>query len=133
MRRAIIAATIYFLILFALGFVLGTIRVLIVAPRFGALVATAAEVPVMLTVALVACRWAVRRWQVPNAIAIRLAMAWWFLALLLVFEAVLGVTLFGRTLAAQVAAFATAAGLLGLAAQLVAAAMPLWLSRGEPG
>ena len=48
MKRPLIAATIYFLMLFALGFVLGTIRVLFVAPMLGVLSATLLEVPLML-------------------------------------------------------------------------------------
>ena len=129
MKRALIAATVYFLALFSLGFVLGTIRTMVVAPRIGALAATAAEVPVMLAAGLLASRWAVRHWHVPSETRVRLAMVLWFLALLMVFEALLGLTLFGRTLAEQVAAFATPAGSLGLAAQVIAASMPLWVAR----
>ena len=65
MKHALIAGTAYFLALFALGFVLGTIRVIYVAPRFGQFAATFAEVPVMLVAALFACRWTVGHWQVP--------------------------------------------------------------------
>ena len=129
MKRALITATVYFLTLFSLGFVLGTIRTLFVAPHIGVLAATAAEVPVMLVAALFASRWAVRRWHVLDATRVRIAMAVWFLALLVVFEALLGLTLFGRPLAEQVAAFATPAGALGLAAQVIAASMPLWVAR----
>ena len=38
LKRALVAATAYFLALFALGFVLGTIRVIFVAPFFGGFV-----------------------------------------------------------------------------------------------
>jgi hypothetical protein len=48
---ALIAATVYFLALFAIGFAFGTVRVLVVEPRLGALAATASEVPLMLIVA----------------------------------------------------------------------------------
>ena len=44
MKRALIAATVYFLALFALGFILGTMRVLFVAPSIGVLRASLAEV-----------------------------------------------------------------------------------------
>lgn len=131
MKRALVAATVYFVLLFALGFILGTIRVVVLVPRVGPLAATAAEAPIMLMVAVFACRWVVRRWQVPGETEVRLAMATAFFVLLLTFEAALGLILFGRTPAAQVAAFATPAGLLGLATQLVAALMPLWIRRGQ--
>ncbi len=44
------AAFLYFLPVFAAGFVLGTIRVLWLAPQTGHLVATLIELPVMLAI-----------------------------------------------------------------------------------
>ena len=117
--------------LFAFGFVLGTIRVLFVVPHIGELAATIAEVPVMLTAAYYTCRWAIRRWQVPSTTAIRLAMVPWFLALLFVFEALLGATLFGRSVAEQWTALGSPAGLVGISAQIIAAILPLFVSKGE--
>lgn len=58
MKRALITASTYFIALFALGFVLGTIRVIFVVPRVRGLAATIAEVPVIAT-AYFACRWAI--------------------------------------------------------------------------
>lgn len=117
--------------LFALGFLLGTIRVIFVAPRIGELAATIMEVPVMLVAAYFACRWAIRRWQVPPAIAARVAMVPWFLSLLFVFEALLGLALFGRSVSEQWAAFRTPAGLVGLSAQIIASLLPLIVVKGE--
>jgi hypothetical protein len=131
MKRAMIAATVYFLALFALGFVLGTFRVLLIAPRVGKFAATLAEVPVMLTAAYFACRWAVRRWQVPKDPLIRWAMVLWFLALLVLLETLLGTLLFGRTLADQWGALATPAGMMGLSAQVLAAVFPLFVGKTE--
>ena len=131
MKRVLAAATVYFLALFALGFVLGTIRVLFVVPRLGVLGATLLEVPFMLTAGFYGCGWVVWRWQVPPTLATRGAMALWFLVLLAVFETLVGVALFGRTLAGTWAGLATPAGLLGLAAQIVAALLPLFVGRGE--
>lgn len=115
--------------LFALGFLLGAIRVMVVAPRVGPLMATLAEVPVMLAAAFFACRAAVRRWRVPRSGPIRLAMMLWFLALLFTFEWLLGAVLFGRTASQQWAAVVTPPGLLGLSAQLLAALLPLFVER----
>ena len=131
MKRALIAAAAFFLALFTLGFVLGTIRVVFVAPRYGQFEATAAEVPVMLIAAFFICRWSIRRWQVPRVGAVRWAMVLAFLALLVVFETLLGATLFGRTAADQWAALATPAGLLGLSAQVAASLLPVILGRRE--
>ena len=110
LKRAMIAGTVYFLALVALGFVLGAIRVMFVAPRFGQLAATSAEVPIMLAAAFFVCRRVVLHWQVQRTSAIRWTMVVWFLALLLLFETVLGATLFARSLAEQWAGLSTAAG-----------------------
>jgi hypothetical protein len=131
MKRALIAATVYFLMLFALGFALGTIRVLAVAPRIGELAATLTEVPLMLTAAYFTCRWAITRWHVPRDPAARWAMVFWFLILLFLFETLLGAMLFGRTLAEQWAALATPEGLVGLSAQIIAALLPVFVGKGD--
>lgn len=132
MKRALLAATIYFLALFSLGFALGAIRVVFIAPRFGPLAATIAEVPIMLIAAFWFCRWALRRWRVPSASPTRWAMAIWFLVLLFLFETVLGVALFGRTMSEQWAALTTLAGLMGLAAQVITAILPTLIGKREP-
>jgi hypothetical protein len=131
MQGAMIAGAVYFLALFALGFILGTLRVLFVAPHFGDLAATFAEVPVMLTAGFYCCRWAVRRWHVSRTVAMRWAMVLCFLTLLILFETLLGLTVFGRTLDEQWTALATPAGMLGLCAQLIAALFPTIVGDGE--
>ncbi len=130
MKRALIAATAYFLALFALGFVLGTIRVLVVVPAVGLVFATLLEVPVMLVAAYFLCRWAIRHWQVGQGIRLRAIMGLCFLALLAAFETLLGVALFGRTLEEQGAALTSTAGLIGLSAQIIAAILPMVIGRG---
>lgn len=132
MKRALVAGTVYFLTLFFLGFALGTARVTLIEPRIGPLAATAAEVPAMLAVAWQACRWIMDRWQVSGAAGPRVAMALWFLGLLLVSEMAVGAILFGRSAALQWAGLATPAGMLGLAAQIIAASLPLIAGRRGP-
>lgn len=128
MKRALIAGAAYFLMLFALGFVLGTIRVIFVTPIFGELAATMAEVPVMLMAAFFTCRWTLQHWQVPRTIGTRWTMVLWFLALLVVFETFLGTALFGRSLTEQWAALTKPAGMLGLSAQIAAALLPVFIN-----
>lgn len=53
----------YFAVVFAVGFLLGTIRVLLVVPRLGARMSELIEAPFMLAVSLVAARWLVRRYR----------------------------------------------------------------------
>lgn len=131
-RSATIASAVYFLLLFTLGFALGTIRVLFIVPQIGQFLAVMAEVPVMLTAAFFICRWAVQRWHVPPKTAIRWGMVMWFLALLIAFETLLGITVFGRTVGEQWAAFGTPPGLAGLLAQFVAALLPVFIGAHEP-
>ncbi|MEO5494704.1 MAG: hypothetical protein ABIR08_11855 [Sphingomonas sp.] len=130
MKRAVIA-TIFFLALFAWGFVLGTIRVMFVAPRVGQLAATIAEMPVMLVAAFFTSGWSIRHWQVAHGHAVRWTMVVWFLILLAGFETALGATLFGRSLADQWTALATPAGLIGLSGQIVAALLPVFVDNRE--
>lgn len=130
-RRAAIAGAVYFLLLFALGFALGTIRVLFFVPKFGQLFAVIAEMPVMLIAAFFICRWAVQHWHVPPAAAIRWGMVIWFLALLITFETSLSLTLFGRTVDEQWAAFGTPPGLVGLLAQGIASLLPVFIGAHE--
>ena len=131
LKRAVIAASAYFLALFAVGFVLGTVRVLVAEPRLGRLVATLIELPVMLTIAYFACRWAIRRWHVVRHPIARWGMVLWFMILLLSFETVLGMVLFGRTVADQLAAMTAPAGLLGLSAQVIAALLPVFVGMSK--
>jgi hypothetical protein len=54
------AAVLYFVLVFAAGFVLGTIRTLCVVSRLGVRTAELMEAPIMLGVSVLAARWAVR-------------------------------------------------------------------------
>jgi hypothetical protein len=119
------AGAAYFAIAFAAGFALGTLRVLVLAPRLGATGAVLLELPVMLAVSFFAARWTVRRFAVPDRAGPRLAMGGLAFALLILAGTLLGLALFGRTLAAQAATYAEPEAHLGLGAQVLFALMPL--------
>lgn len=72
--RAVRAGAAYFGIVFGVGFLLGTVRTLWIAPRVGERAAELAEMPVMIVVTYFAARWSVRRFAVPAAAARRLAV-----------------------------------------------------------
>lgn len=80
------AGVIYFAVVFAAGFGLGTMRVLLVAPRIGERAAELAETPLMIAVSYLAARWIVRRFALPPALLRRLAVGLIALALMLAFE-----------------------------------------------
>ena len=59
--RVLRAALVYFALVLAAGFALGTIRMLFVVPRMGTRAAELMEAPFMLTVTILAARFIVRR------------------------------------------------------------------------
>ena len=115
----------YFAIVFAAGFVLGTVRTLVLAPAVGPVAAVALELPVMLGLSWVACGWLVRRFAVPPAWPARLAMGAIAFALLMAAEAGLALLAFGQSPATYLAGLGSSAGLLGLAGQVAFALVPV--------
>lgn len=113
----------YFGIVFAVGFALGTVRTLILAPRIGDVGAVAIELPIILLAAWLVCGWLLhgQRLTLPDAAAMG-AVAF---ALLMAAEALLSVLLAGRTLSEHLALYAEPAHLLGLSGQIAFAAFPL--------
>jgi hypothetical protein len=122
---AIRAGLLYVALVFGLGFVVGTLRVLVVEPRFGATGAVLVELPVMLAASWLACGFALRRPPVPPAPSARLLMGAVAFAVLMALELAVSVLGFGRTPTQHLATYREADKLLGLAAQLAFAAFPL--------
>lgn len=132
MGRVLKAAAAYFALVFAAGFVLGTLRTLWLAPAFGPVLAVAAELPVMLTVSWLACGYVLRRMPMP------LPEAAWMgslaFVLLLLAEAALSTTLGSLTLQQHLALYAEPANQLGLVGQVAFAAFPaLRSAHSQPG
>ncbi len=113
----------YWAVVFALGFLLGTIRVLWLAPLVGLIPATALELPVMLGASWLASGWLLRRFAISNRGA-ALAMGLLAFALLMLAECTLAVTLTGQSPAQWLAGLRQPHALLGLAGQIVFALMP---------
>ena len=65
---------IYFLLVFAVGWILGPIRELWAVPHFGRMAAMLAEAVVMLVVMIVAARWVIRRFDVPRTLPATISM-----------------------------------------------------------
>ena len=80
------AGVLYFGLVFAAGFVLGTIRTLWVVPHVGMRMAELLEAPIMLVITISAARWTVLRLSFPRASSVRLGMGFIALALMLVAE-----------------------------------------------
>jgi hypothetical protein len=92
------AGVVYFALVFAAGFALGTIRTLWVVPRLGVRTAELAEAPFMFGISILAARWVVRHVQVSPLRSRRLAMGCIALGLMLVAEFTLGLWMRGMTI-----------------------------------
>lgn len=123
------AGALYFALVFGAGFILGTIRVPWLVPRFGARIAELMEAPLMLAVTIAAARWLVRRLAVPRTPGKRLGMGFVALGLLLLAEFSLVLWLRGMTISDYFEGRDPVAGAVYYVMLLVFAAMPLLVAR----
>src|SRR5947209_784739 len=119
------AGALYALIVFLIGFMLGTIRVLLIVPYLGETAAVSLETPLMLAASWFVCRWCVDRLDVPRRIGPRSLMGVVAFVVLMTAEFALGRLAFGRPMSQQLAAYGEAPGAIGLAAQIVFATFPV--------
>lgn len=133
MRQAFAAGTVYFAIVFVLGFAIGTLRVLFLVPRLGESGAVLAEIPVMVAFSWLACRWIVRHLSVPPDTGTRLEMGGVAFGLLMLAEACIAVIGLGRTVLEHLEGYASPDRLVGLAAQVAFALFPPIQARLEAG
>ena len=128
--RAFKASVLYYAAVFGVGFVLGTIRVLLVVPMLGVRWAELLEAPLMLAASFFFARLVVRRFG-PFAAGRRMAIGLFALVLMVGTELVLALLVQGQTLAQYVASrdpVSGAAYLLSLAAFTL---MPLLAGSGQ--
>jgi hypothetical protein len=123
----ILPGLVYFALVFALGFLLGTLRTFFVrdAPSGGRLLGVLIELPIMLSASWFLCRTVIRRFAVAPTVVARAVMGGLAFALLLLAELAVGALLFGRTPSEHFALYREASYALGLAAQIAFALMPL--------
>ena len=127
------AGALYFVAVFGAGFVLGSVRILWVAPQLGARMAELLEVPLMLAVTTVAARWVVRKFVVPSSPSKRLGMGVIALSLMLVAEFSLAFWIRGLSIGEYLAGRDPVAGTVYYMMLGVFAAMPLLVARsGKP-
>lgn len=118
------AGALYFVLVFAGGFVLGTLRVAFVAPALGAVIAVALEMPLILTIAWLTARAIIARLAIASSALPRLVMGGSAFTLLMTAEYVGSVALVGMSGAAYLAEMTTHAGLIGLTGQILFALVP---------
>jgi hypothetical protein len=94
----------YFALVFGAGFLLGAIRVPLLVPRLGERVAELLEMPVMLAVIVASAGFVVRRFALPPARSVRLAVGLLALGLMLGAETLLVLVVQQRPLAEYIVA-----------------------------
>ena len=119
----------YFLLVFGAGFILGTVRVLLIVPHVGDRTAELLEMPLMLIATVLAARWITRRFPEPRNHAARLAIGGIALGLMLVGELAVGIGLRGMTAADVILDRDPVAGTAYYVSLLLFAAMPWLISR----
>jgi len=115
----------YFTGVFALAFLLGVLRRMLLEPVLGELGAVLAEIPVLLVFSWIVSRRITWRMEIPARWPERALMGTLAFALLILAESGLSVLAFGTTMLEFLASFKSLAGMVGLSAQLLFAIIPL--------
>lgn len=111
--------------MFAAGFVLGLVRVLLLAGLVGEVEAVLIELPVILGFAWWVCGAVIGTTRLPADLGPRLVMGASALVVLLLFELAAAVILFDAGLAGWVRRWSTWAGFAGLLGQVAFASFPV--------
>lgn len=115
----------YFGVVFAAGFGLGVLRVFFVTPRLGETVAVLFELPVILALSWLACRWLITRLDVSPRVTARLIMGGLAFAILMAAEFAVSKFAVGRSLWDHLDHYRELPALLGLAGQVAFALFPI--------
>lgn len=127
--RTIKAGMTYFMLVFGAGFVLGSVRVLLLVPRLGERAAELIEMPFMFVVVLVSARFIIKRFSLPANALPCLGAGFLALCLLVVAEIILGVALQDQTLGDYLASRDPVSGIVYLVMLVLFAVMPFPLAR----
>jgi hypothetical protein len=127
--QALRPGLVYFLLVFGTGFVLGTVRVLLIVPLVGHRTAELLEMPLMLSATVLAARWITRRFPEPYSSAGGLAIGGIALGLMLTGEMAVGVGLRGMTAPEIILNRDPVSGTTYYLSLLLFAAMPWIVSR----
>ncbi len=121
--RALKAGLVYFLFVFAVGWILGPIRELWAVSHLGRMAATLSEAVIMLIAMTVAARWVIRRFEVPQTLSDTLSIG--LIAIGLLFPAEIAGVVWVRGLSPQgyLVSFVTGPGVISLLMFLLFAAM----------
>jgi len=121
---------VYFSLVFGVGFMLGTVRVLAVEPRLGERWAELAEAPLMLIALILSARFVVRRFPAAHRASYLVSGAV-ALSLLVLAELFVVLGIRGISISQYVAERDPLAGSLYVVMLLIFAVMPWFLGRGR--
>lgn len=127
--QTIKAGVAYFALVMGAGFILGSLRVPFLVPRFGERLAELMEMPLMFVVILLSARFVIRRFALPPTASVRLKAGLLALALTVCTELLLTVGFQGQTLRAYISSRDPVSGSVYLAMLGLFAVMPLILAR----
>jgi hypothetical protein len=116
-RTASRAGIAYTLVVFVFAFAVGVIRVTLIAPRLGALLAVILEGPIVLAVSWRVSGWCNRHFKVSCDPHARVLMGVVAFSVLMLLELGVSVVAFGETLEHYFAKYASTPGVVGLAMQ----------------
>jgi hypothetical protein len=128
LTQTIRAGLAYFALVFAIAFLLGTVRTLWIAPALGATNAVLVELPVMLAASWFIARWLVRRMAI-KSVKEQMTMGVTAFATLMLAELGLAVVLLNQTAAVWFRELFGLPGILGLLGQIGFGLMPLLAGR----
>ena len=134
--RILKAGVIYFLLLFALGWIMGPIRELWAVPRFGRMTALLVEAIIMLIAMIVAAGWVTLRFDVPRTLGSTIPVGLVALVILAPAEIAGALWVRGQSLQDYTASFVTAPGVISLVMFVLFAVMPTLVTlvrRGHVG
>jgi hypothetical protein len=134
--RILKAGVIYFLLLFAPGWILGPIRELWAVPRFGRMTALLVEALIMLMAMIVAAGWVTLRFDVPRTLGSTIPVGLVAFAILVPAEIAGALWVRGQSLQDYAASFVTAPGVISLVIFVLFAVMPTLVTlvrRGHVG
>ena len=119
------AGVAYAVTVFAIGFLLGTARVLLIAPRVGPTIGVLVETPIILTASWYVSGIWMKRLAIGAGIRTRILVGTMAFVTLTILEVVLSITLFGISIDGYLAGLRSPAGAIGFAAQVCFATFPL--------
>ena len=134
--RILKAGVIYFLLLFALGWIMGPIRELWAVPKFGRMTALLVEAIIMLIAMIVAAGWVTLWFDVPQTLGSTIPVGLVALAILAPAEIAGVLWVRGQSLQDYTASFVTAPGVISLVMFVLFAVMPTLVTlvrRGHVG